>query len=85
MREGRTQDPDERMAAEQSLRGFSGNSEFIPQCQLILDSSKSEYALLLASNSLIKLFTKFYTTFTPQQTVEIRTAQLIGLPISTAI
>ena len=61
------------MAAEQSLRGFSGNSEFIPQCQLILDSSKSEYALLLASNSLIKLFTKFYTTFTPQQTVEIRT------------
>lgn len=67
-----TTDPNERTHVELSLRGFSSSSEFIPQCQLILDNSKSEFALLLASNSLIKLFSKFYSTFSKDQTVDIR-------------
>jgi hypothetical protein len=68
-----TSDPAQRESAEAALRGFSSSSEFIPQCQLVLEHSSSPYSLHLASSSLLKLYTLFATTFTAQQTVDIRT------------
>ena len=65
-------DPAERQRAEASLRGFSASADFIPQCSLILDNSSSPFALHLASSSLFKLFTTFFSTFSPGQTVDIR-------------
>eukprot|EP00897_Mesotaenium_endlicherianum_P004381 jgi/Mesen1/3971/ME000210S03214 len=51
------QDPAERAHAEQTLQVFSVNSEYITQCQFILDSSSSPYAQLLAASSLVKQVT----------------------------
>ena len=53
-----SQDPAERAQVEISLACFSQNTEYISQCQFILDNSASPYAQLFASSSLVKQVTK---------------------------
>uniref|UniRef100_A0A803MUK9 Exportin-7/Ran-binding protein 17 TPR repeats domain-containing protein n=1 Tax=Chenopodium quinoa TaxID=63459 RepID=A0A803MUK9_CHEQI len=52
-----SQDSAERAHAENTLKCFSMNSEYIPQCQYILDNALTPYALMLASSSLLKQVT----------------------------
>ncbi|KAF2537504.1 hypothetical protein F2Q68_00023235 [Brassica cretica] len=52
-----SQDTAERAHAENSLRCFSVNKDYIPQCQYILDNSSQPYSLMLASSSLLKQVT----------------------------
>lgn len=49
-----SQDTAERARAESTLQCFSVNTEYISQCQYILDNASSPYALVLASSSLLK-------------------------------
>ncbi|CAO2833097.1 unnamed protein product [Amaranthus hypochondriacus] len=53
-----SQDSAERAHAENTLRCFSMNTEYIPQCQYILDNALTPYALMLASSSLLKQVTE---------------------------
>ncbi|KAL9271643.1 Exportin-7-like protein [Drosera capensis] len=53
-----SQDSSERAMAENTLRCFSVNAEYIPQCQYILDNALTPYALMLASSSLLKQVTE---------------------------
>lgn len=62
--------PQERAHAEQTLQVFSVNTEYISQCQYILDNSASPYAQLLASSSLVKLLTD--NTLSTQLRLDIR-------------
>ncbi|AED90969.1 ARM repeat superfamily protein [Arabidopsis thaliana] len=52
-----SQDSAERAHAENSLRCFSVNTDYISQCQYILDNSSKPYSLMLASSSLLKQVT----------------------------
>lgn len=49
-----SQDSVERAHAESALKCFSDNSDYIAQCQYILDNASTPYALMLASSSLLK-------------------------------
>ncbi|XP_020528285.1 exportin-7 isoform X3 [Amborella trichopoda] len=53
-----SQDAAERAHAESTLKCFSVNTDFISQCQYILDNAFSPYALMLASSSLLKQVTE---------------------------
>ncbi|XP_038711145.1 exportin-7 isoform X2 [Tripterygium wilfordii] len=53
-----SQDSAERVHAESTLKCFSANTEYIPQCQYILDHATTPYALMLASSSLLKQVTE---------------------------
>ena len=53
-----SQDSAERAHVENTLRCFSVNTEYIPQCQYILDNALTPYALMLASSSLLKQATE---------------------------
>ncbi|EEC50702.1 predicted protein [Phaeodactylum tricornutum CCAP 1055/1] len=61
-----------RSEAQQRLLSLQSNAEYIPQCQYILDNSKSQYARLVASNSLIELVTIHWNSFTVPQRIDIR-------------
>lgn len=61
-----------RQEAQQRLLSLQSNAEYIPQCQYILDNSSSQYARLVASNSLIELITTHWNSFTVPQRVDIR-------------
>ncbi|GLT74542.1 hypothetical protein SLA2020_463300 [Shorea laevis] len=52
-----SQDSAERAHAENALKCFSVNTEYISQCQYILDNALTPYALMLASSSLLKQVT----------------------------
>ncbi|KAJ1689252.1 hypothetical protein LUZ63_013407 [Rhynchospora breviuscula] len=52
-----SQDSVERAHAESALKCFSENSDYIAQCQYILDNASTPYALMLASSSLLKQVT----------------------------
>ncbi|KAJ7976521.1 putative Exportin-7 [Quillaja saponaria] len=52
-----SQDSVERARAENTLKCFSSNSNYISQCQYILDNASTPYALMLASSSLMKQVT----------------------------
>ncbi|KMZ59932.1 hypothetical protein ZOSMA_63G00440 [Zostera marina] len=52
-----SQDATERAHAENTLKCFSVNSDYISQCQYILDNALTPYALMLASSSLLKQVT----------------------------
>ncbi|KAH9557462.1 hypothetical protein CY35_07G085500 [Sphagnum magellanicum] len=52
-----SQDAAERAHAETTLACFSQNSEYISQCQYILENSSSPYTQFLASSSLVKQVT----------------------------
>jgi exportin-7 len=65
-------EPISRNEAQQRLLSLQSNAEFIPQCQYILDNSNSQYARLVASNSLIELITVHWNSFTVPQRIDIR-------------
>ncbi|KAL4562079.1 hypothetical protein LXL04_034271 [Taraxacum kok-saghyz] len=52
-----TGDSVKRAHAENTLKVFSTNIDYIPQCQYILDNASTSYALMLASSSLLKQVT----------------------------
>ncbi|XP_038719138.1 exportin-7-like isoform X2 [Tripterygium wilfordii] len=53
-----SQNSAERAQVESALKCFSENTDYIMQCQLILDNASSSYALMLASSSLLKQVTE---------------------------
>ncbi|PSS15752.1 Exportin-7 like [Actinidia chinensis var. chinensis] len=53
-----SQDSAERAHAENTLKCFSTNADYISQCQYILDNASTPYALMLASSSLLKQVTE---------------------------
>lgn len=53
-----SQNSAERAHAENTLKCFSSNTDYISQCQYILDNSSTPYALMLASSSLLKQVTE---------------------------
>ncbi|KAK4268092.1 hypothetical protein QN277_024795 [Acacia crassicarpa] len=53
-----SQDSVERAQAENTLKCFSMNTDYISQCQYILDHALTPYALMLASSSLLKQVTE---------------------------
>ncbi|XP_024018068.1 exportin-7 isoform X3 [Morus notabilis] len=53
-----SQDSVERAHAENTLKCFSVNTDYISQCQYILDNALTPYALMLASSSLLKQVTE---------------------------
>lgn len=61
-----------RQEAQQRLLSLQSNAEYIPQCQYILDHSNSQYARLVASNSLIELISTHWNSFTVPQRIDIR-------------
>lgn len=61
-----------REEAQQRLLSLQSSAEYIPQCQYILDNSSSQYARLVASNSLIELITAHWNNFTVPQRIDIR-------------
>lgn len=64
--------PISRQDAQARLLSLQSSAEFIPQCQFILDTSSSQYARLVASNSLTELVTNYWNSFTVLQRVDIR-------------
>ena len=52
-----SQDSAERALAESTLKCFSVNTDYISQCQYILENALTPYALMLASSSLLKQVT----------------------------
>lgn len=61
-----------RAEAQQRLLSLQSNASYIPQCQHILDHSNSQYARVVASNSLIELITTHWNSFTVAQRIDIR-------------
>jgi exportin-7 len=61
-----------RQEAQQRLLSLQSSAEYIPQCQYILDNSKSQYARLVATNSLTELITIHWNSFTIPQRIDIR-------------
>jgi exportin-7 len=68
-----------RNEAQQRLLSLQSSAEYIPQCQYILDNSNSQYARLVASNSLIELITMHWNSFTVPQRIDIRNYTLTYL------
>ncbi|MEW5298899.1 MAG: hypothetical protein WDW36_001972 [Sanguina aurantia] len=52
-----TQNPQERLQVEQILGTFGQSTEYVSHLRAILDNSRSPYAQMLASSSLLKLVT----------------------------
>ena len=61
-----------RQDAQQRLLSLQSSAEYIPQCQYILDNSNSQYARLVATNSLTELITTHWNSFTVPQRIDIR-------------
>jgi exportin-7 len=64
--------PISRPEAQSRLLSLQASPEFIPQCQYILDHSKSQYALLVASNALTELLSTHWNSFSVPQRIDIR-------------
>lgn len=62
----------DRQNAQQQLLSLQSSAEYIPQCQYILDNSKSAYALYVASSALTRLITHYWNNFSVPQRVDIR-------------
>lgn len=61
-----------RNEAQQRLLSLQSSAENIPQCQYILENSQSQYARLVATNSLTELITAHWNSFTVSQRIDIR-------------
>jgi exportin-7 len=61
-----------RADAQARLLSLQKSAEYIPQCQYILDHSNSQYARLVASNSLIEVITTHWNSFTVANRIDIR-------------
>lgn len=67
-----TGEPINRADAQARLLSLQSSADYIPQCQYILDNATSQYALLVASNSLTELITSHWNSFTVPQRIDIR-------------
>lgn len=65
-------EPINRADAQARLLSLQTSADYIPQCQYILDNSTSQYARLVASNSLTELITIHWNSFTVPQRIDIR-------------
>jgi exportin-7 len=61
-----------RQEAQSRLLSLQSSADYIPQCQYILDHSSSQYARVVASNSLTELITTHWNNFTVPQRIDIR-------------
>lgn len=61
-----------RAEAQSRLLSLQSSADYIPQCQYILDHSSSQYARVVASNSLTELITSHWNNFTVPQRIDIR-------------
>ena len=61
-----------RQEAQQRLMSLQQSADFIPQCQYILENTQSQYARLVATNSLTELITTHWNSFTIPQRIDIR-------------
>ena len=61
-----------RQEAQQRLMSLQSSADFIPQCQYILENTQSQYARLVATNSLTELITSHWNSFTIPQRIDIR-------------
>eukprot|EP00531_Pseudo-nitzschia_arenysensis_P017265 CAMPEP_0116122248 /NCGR_PEP_ID=MMETSP0329-20121206/4115_1 /TAXON_ID=697910 /ORGANISM="Pseudo-nitzschia arenysensis, Strain B593" /LENGTH=1117 /DNA_ID=CAMNT_0003616087 /DNA_START=353 /DNA_END=3702 /DNA_ORIENTATION=+ len=61
-----------RQEAQQRLMSLQSSADFIPQCQYILENTQSQYARLVATNSLTELITTHWNSFTIPQRIDIR-------------
>ena len=61
-----------RGEAQQRLMSLQQSADFIPQCQYILENTQSQYARLVATNSLTELITTHWNSFTIPQRIDIR-------------
>lgn len=62
----------DRQSAQQQLLSLQSSAEYIPQCQYILDNSKSPYALFVASSALTRLITQYWNNFSVSERMDIR-------------
>jgi len=69
---GENGEPISQKEAQNRLLSLQSSSDYIPQCQYILDHSQSQYARLVASNSLTQLITTHWNNFTVSQRIDIR-------------
>ncbi|GFP93940.1 Ran-binding protein 17 [Phtheirospermum japonicum] len=74
-----SQDSAERTHAENTLKVFSTNIDYISQCQYILDNALTPYALMLASSSLLKQVTEHSLSL--QLRLDIRDLNLLGFTV----
>ncbi|NJN84765.1 MAG: hypothetical protein HC802_22405, partial [Caldilineaceae bacterium] len=61
-----------RNEAQQRLMSLQQSADNIPRCQYILDNSQSQFARLVATNSLTELITNYWNSFTVPQRIDIR-------------
>jgi exportin-7 len=80
IRLGGANDPNTSAAdAEAQLLRLESSSEYVPQCQFILDNTASPFAQHIASHCLESLMTKFWNNFSVEQKLEIRNYVLMFL------
>ena len=65
-------DPAQMAEAQRRIVPLGESAEFIPQCQYIIEHSTSSYALLIGAQSLTRLITSHWNSFTIPQRVDIR-------------
>lgn len=61
-----------RAEAQSRLLSLQSSAEYIPQCQYILDRSSSQYARLVAANSLTELVSSHWNNYTVSQRIDVR-------------
>ncbi len=66
-------DPARLAEAQRRLVPLGESAEYIPQCQFLLEHSSNSYALLVGAQSLTRLITTHWNSFTVRQRVDIRT------------
>jgi len=62
----------DRTEAQKRLMSLQQSADFIPQCQYILEKTQSQYARLVATNTLTELITTHWNSFTVPQRIDIR-------------
>ncbi|KAL0289446.1 UNVERIFIED_CONTAM: Exportin-7-A [Sesamum radiatum] len=77
-----SQDSAERTHAENTLKCFSTNIDYISQCQYILDNALTPYALMLASSSLLKQVTEHSLSLQLRLDIPIGRLQELALSLS---
>jgi exportin-7 len=65
-------DPARLAEAQRRLVPLGESAEYIPQCQFIMEHSRNSYALLVGAQSLTRLITTHWNSFTVSQRVDIR-------------
>lgn len=64
---------EEKKKAVETLQPFQNSLDYIGHCKLLLEKSKSPYALLFASSSLCEAITKNWNVFAkePQSSIDL--------------